>query len=217
MQDSKSTAQAGERVILGRIIGAHGVRGLLRVQPFSEDRDTLLAFKTWMLDGGGGNGSHTVGTGNWREVALISGHAHGAQLLVKLSGIDDRDQAQQCRGSEIAVWRAQLPALAEDEYYWSDLEGLTVVTREGVELGVVERVFATGANDVLVVTGKNVIGPGVIGPGVIGQRDGDERDQGGDQGGDGDRQRLIPFLLDQVVLKVDLQAARIEVDWDPEF
>ncbi len=197
LQDSKSTAQVDERVILGRISGAHGVRGLLRVQPFSEDRDTLLAFKTWMLNGAGS--ASGAGAGNWREVALISGHAHGAQLLVKLSGIDDRDQAQRCRGSEIAVWRAQLPMLAEDEYYWSDLEGLAVVTREGVELGAVERVFATGANDVLVVTDPNVTG----------------REGGSEQ--DPERERLIPFLLDQVVLKVDLQAACIEVDWDPEF
>lgn len=189
------------------------------MQPFSENRDTLLAYKTWMLDAGKnkvGPGSHIAGNGagngagagNWREVELISGHAHGAQLLVKLSGIDDRDQAQQCRGSEIAVWRAQLPALAKDEYYWSDLEGLTVVTREGVELGVVARVFATGANDVLVVTDRK--------GGAEFDQDGD---QDGDQHGNGDqeRERLIPFLLDQVVLKVDLQAACIEVDWDPEF
>jgi len=160
---------------MGRIRGAHGVRGMLRVQPFSAQRDTLLTFRKWMLGAGG----------EWRDVALVSGHAHGSELLVKLDGVEDRDRAQELRGSEIAVWRAQLPALARDEYYWSDLEGLTVVTREGLGLGVVERVFATGANDVLVVNGE--------------------------------RERLIPFLLDEVVLRVDLQAARIEVDWDPEF
>ena len=105
--------------------------------------------------------------------------------MLKLDGIDDRDRAQELRGSEIALWRAQLPALGLDEYYWSDLEGLTVVSHEGVSLGVVERVFATGANDVLVVKGE--------------------------------RERLIPFLLDEVVLQVNLQTAQIEVDWDPEF
>jgi 16S rRNA processing protein RimM len=169
------TAKRDERVIMGRIRGAHGVRGLLRVQPISAQRDTLLAFRNWMLGGGD----------DWRDIALVSGHAHGSELLVKLDGVEDRDRAQELRGSEVAVWRAQLPALAEDEYYWSDLEGLTVVTREGLGLGVVERVFETGANDVLVVNGE--------------------------------RERLIPFLLDEVVLRVDLQAARIEVDWDPEF
>lgn len=164
-----------ERVILGRIRGAHGVRGLLRVQPFTEDRDTLLGFAGWMLGA----------EGEWRDVKLVSGHAHGSELLVKISGVEDRDAAQQLRGSEIAVWRSQLPVLDEEEYYWSDLQGLKVVTCDGFELGVVERVFATGANDVLVVSGE--------------------------------RERLIPFLPGEVVKQVDLQAARIEVDWDPEF
>lgn len=164
-----------ERVILGRIRGAHGVRGLLRVQPFTENRNTLLGFAGWMLGAGG----------EWRDVKLVSGHAHGSDLLVKVAGVEDRDEAQQMRGSEIAVWRSQLPDLDEEEFYWSDLEGLKVVTRDGFELGVVERVFATGANDVLVVSGE--------------------------------RERLIPFLPGDVVMQVDLQAGRIEVDWDPDF
>ena len=164
-----------ERVILGRIRGAHGVRGLLRVQPFTENRDTLLGFDDWMLGA----------EGEWRDVKLVSGHAHGSELLVKMAGVGDRDEAQQLRGSEIAVWRSQLPVLDEEEFYWSDLQGLKVITRDGFELGVVERVFATGANDVLVVSGE--------------------------------RERLIPFLPGDVVMQVDLQAARIEVDWDPEF
>ncbi|MFT5450239.1 MAG: 16S rRNA processing protein RimM [Gammaproteobacteria bacterium] len=164
-----------ERVILGRIRGAHGVRGLLRAQPFTENRDTLLGFTEWMLGAGG----------EWREVKLISGHAHGNELLVKMVGVENRDEAQQLRGSEIAVWRSQLPVLDEEEFYWSDLEGLKVVTCDGFELGVVERVFATGANDVLVVSGEH--------------------------------ERLIPFLPGDVVKQVDLQAERIEVDWDPEF
>ena len=171
----EDSAELDTRVIMGRIRGAHGVRGLLRVQPFSEQRDTLLAFESWMLGK----------DDQWSEVLLLGGHAHGGELLVKLAGVEDRDHAQQLRGREIAIWRTQLPTLADDEYYWSDLEGLSVFTREGVNLGVVERLFATGANDVLVVKGE--------------------------------QERLIPFLLDEVVLQVDLQAARIEVDWDPDF
>ena len=79
------TAKRDERVIMGRIRGAHGVRGLLRVQPFSAQRDTLLAFKNWMLGGGD----------DWRDIALVSGHAHGSELLVKLDGVEDRDRAQE--------------------------------------------------------------------------------------------------------------------------
>jgi len=76
------TAKRDERVIMGRIRGAHGVRGLLRVQPFSAERDTLLTFGNWMLGGGD----------DWRDIALVSGHAHGSELLVKLDGVEDRDR-----------------------------------------------------------------------------------------------------------------------------
>ena len=79
-----------------------------------------------------------------------------------------------------------MPAAKPGEYYWSDLEGLEVVTVEGIALGRVSHLVATGANDVLVVK-------------------------------DDKRERLIPFLLGQFVTEVDLEAARLTVDWDPEF
>ncbi len=129
---------------MGRIGSAHGVRGWLRVQPFTETPDGLLAFPRWMLGR----------RGEWREFALVEGQVHGSSLLARLAGIADRDAADALRGSEVAVWRDELPTLAQDEYYWSDLEGLEVVTGEGVALGTVERLFATGANDVMVVRGE---------------------------------------------------------------
>ena len=116
---------------------------------------------------------------------MREGHEHGDGLLVRLEGIADRDAAAALRGSEVSLWRSQLPALEEGEYYWSDLEGLGVVTMDGAFLGVVERLFETGANDVMVVRGE--------------------------------RERLIPFVMDEVVRRIDLAAARIEVDWDAEF
>ena len=72
---------------------------------------------------------------------------------MKLAGIDDRDAAALWTGSDVAVDRDRLPALAENEYYWSDLIGLDVMTRDGVALGKVENLLETGANDVLVVRG----------------------------------------------------------------
>jgi 16S rRNA processing protein RimM len=77
----------------------------------------------------------------------------GSALVARLEGIDDRDQAASLRSAQIAVPRSALPAAPKGEYYWADLIGLCVVNCEGVELGVVDEVFATGANDVLVVRG----------------------------------------------------------------
>jgi 16S rRNA processing protein RimM len=78
----------------------------------------------------------------------------GPALIVKLSGVCDRDQASALVGSEIAVHRRDLPEPEADRFYWSDLEGLTVRTLDGQSLGRVERLFETGANDVLVVRGE---------------------------------------------------------------
>ena len=167
--------RGGQRVVLGRVAGPHGVQGWLRVKTFTESRATLLGFTRWMLGSEAG----------WSDYGLREGRAHGDGLLVRLDGIADRDAAAALRGREVAVWRAQMPVLQEGEYYWSDLEGLSVYTGDGVALGAVERLFATGANDVMVVRGE--------------------------------RERLIPFVMDEVVRRIDLDAGRIEVDWDAEF
>lgn len=82
--------------------------------------------------------------------------------------------------------RSELPPLEEGEFYWTDLEGLRVETVSGKPLGVVDYLFATGANDVMVVK-------------------------------DGKRERLIPFVRERVVTRVDLDAGVVVVDWDPEF
>jgi len=168
-------ASPERRVVLGRIRGAHGVRGWLRVQSFTEAREALADFPRWML----GDGEV------WREYRLEQAEPHADGLLVRLEGVADRDRAQALRGKRVAVWRRELPALPSGEHYWSDLEGLTVTTPQGAVLGVVERLFETGANDVMVVSGE--------------------------------RERLIPFVLGEVVRGVDLEAGRVEVDWDPEF
>jgi 16S rRNA processing protein RimM len=114
------------------------------VKPYTEAVDSLLAFPRWL-----------VGCpGRWQELALLSGRRHGATLLVRLEGIADRDAALARRGAEVAVLRSELPQANEGEFYWDDLVGLVVETPSGEPLGRVERLFATGANDVLVVRGE---------------------------------------------------------------
>ena len=164
-----------ERVSMGQVSGVYGVRGWLRVRSDCEPLEQLLDYSPWQLKTAAG----------WSSHALEDGKPHGPGLVAKLATVDDRDMARKLVGADIAVERSQLPALAEDEYYWNDLIGLAVVTHKGVGLGQVSRLMRTGANDVLVVSG--------------------------------DRERLIPIVWDQVVLKVDARARRIEVDWDPDF
>jgi 16S rRNA processing protein RimM len=164
-----------ERVTMGQVSGVYGVRGWLRVRSDCEPLEQLLTYSPWQLKTEAGWCSHVV----------AEGRAHGPGLVAKLASVDDRDQARQLVGADIAVDRDQLPALAEGEYYWNDLIGFQVVTRDGEELGRVTGLMQTGANDVLVVGGE--------------------------------RERLIPFIREQVVVAVDAPTRRIEVDWEADF
>ena len=166
-------------IILGRVTGLYGVRGWIKVFSDTEPREGIANYSGWLLKRQHG----------WQRIAVESGRRQGKNIVVKLAGIDDRDMAATLSGCEIAITRDQLAAARPGEYYWLDLEGLNVVTTDGVELGIVDHLFETGANDVLVVREES----------------------------NGARERLIPYLPGQVVTDVDLQEKRMIVDWDPEF
>ncbi len=121
-------------------------------------------------------------------------------LLIKLSGVGDRDAAFALKGQQIAVPREALPETEEGEYYWSDLIGLQVSNTEGVDFGKITQVLETGANDVLVVREKQ--------PTQVKGKDGKLREEY--------RERLIPFTSDAVP-EVDIQAGTVLVEWDADF
>lgn len=129
---------------MGRIVAPYGVRGWLKVVPQTEQPGTLLLYRTWWLEQDGA----------WRAYRLLQGREHGRGVVAQLEGIDDRNDAALLRNRPIAVPRADLPPAPEGEFYWDDLIGLAVVNAEGEALGRVEEIFATGANDVLVVRGE---------------------------------------------------------------
>jgi 16S rRNA processing protein RimM len=129
--------------------------------------------------------------GQWQEVKVKQGKQHGKGLVAQLEGCNDREQAKLYAGVEIAVDRSMLPELDDGDYYWSQLTGLNVETDTGVKLGKVDHLISTGSNDVLVVRGNQ-----------------DSIDT---------EERLIPWLPDQVITKIDLSGGVIRVDWDPDF
>ncbi|HEY8941107.1 MAG TPA: ribosome maturation factor RimM [Cellvibrio sp.] len=130
-----------------------------------------------------------------KKIEIDDARPHGDAFVAHIVGIDDRDLAAQYTAADIAVERELLPELDDGEYYWSQLEGLVVFTRfdggERQRLGVISKLMETGANDVLVVTA-----------------DAESIDK---------RERLIPYVPEQFVLSVDLDAGEMLVDWDPEF
>jgi len=128
-------------VVLGEIVGSHGVRGWLRVRPYTEAVATLLNFSTWLV--------RSAGDTAWREVRRRDGRMHSGALLVALDGIETREAALAMKGAQVGVSRAALPAPGRDEFYWDDLTGLAVVNREGVLLGAVSGITEHGAHPLL--------------------------------------------------------------------
>ncbi|MEW6119984.1 MAG: ribosome maturation factor RimM [Pseudomonadota bacterium] len=131
-------------VVMGRIAAPFGVRGWIKVQPYSEDPDALMDFESWRI----GRGEQQV------HYTVEAIQDHGNALVAKLAGIDDRDAAYALRGQEVSVPRSALPAPEENAFYWSDLIGLIAINREGIELGKVDSLMETGAHDILVIRGK---------------------------------------------------------------
>ena len=133
-------------IVVGRINGLHGVRGWVKVFSHTQPRDNILSYRTW----------HLLQGGRWVATELLNGRQQGKGIVAHLKGCDDRDQAAALMETEIAIRREQLPDARPGEYYWADLQGLKVINSEGVELGVVDHLMETGANDVLVVRDAEV-------------------------------------------------------------
>lgn len=132
---------------MGRISSAHGIRGWIKIQPFTEHVDGLLDYETWWI--GKENGP-------WREVKVLQGDINNKSLLAQFPDCQDRNAAEKLKGFFIAVPRSQLPRRQlRDEFYWTDLIGLKVVNNTGTELGVVGNLLETGANQVLAVESDN--------------------------------------------------------------
>mgnify|MGYP003961605249 CR=1 FL=1 len=162
-------------VVAGRIGAAFGVRGWVHVKSYLHPPHLLFDMPCWAV---------SARQGDWRPVQVADGRDHGRGFVVKLVGVDNRDDAEMLRGNTIGIDPEALPAPEAGEYYWSDLLGAAVVSSDGFDFGRLEAMMETGANDVMVVVG--------------------------------DRERLIPFVFDDVVREVDLRTARIEVVWDPD-
>lgn len=139
---------------------------------YTEPREAVLQYKGLLL---GRNGA-------WQSAKVAEGQRHGKSVILRLEGVDDRDQAAELIGTEIGADRSELPEPEDGHFYWSDLTGLKVVHRDGTELGKIKELLETGAHDVMVVVGK--------------------------------QERLIPFVMDEVVINVDLREGLISVDWE---
>ena len=130
-------------ITLGKIVGVFGIKGWVKVFSETRPREQIFSYSPWLLEVKG----RTV------EVELLDGRQQGKGLIASLKGYTDCDAAGQLIGADISIPEEGLPAAGIDEYYWSQLTGLSVVNQQGIELGEVANLFETGANDVMVVKG----------------------------------------------------------------
>lgn len=145
VRSSSRSSKRSEEVAVGRVVGAHALRGLLRVRAYQPPASSLAAGRHVILEGPGGR----------REVRLRSASPHGRGLvLVGLEGIEDRTAAEALVGATVLVPQGDLPPPAENEFYYHEIEGFRVETVGGEHLGVIVETFPTGTSDVWVVRGE---------------------------------------------------------------
>jgi len=137
----------GGIVVVGRFGAPHGICGWSRLYSFTQPITTILSYENWLIE---------TRPEHWQPLALeaVKASANNAQLKIKVLGCTTPEQARAYTNLQIGIKREQLPSLPADEYYRTDLEGLSVVNLEGVLLGTVSEVLSTGANDVLILTGE---------------------------------------------------------------
>ena len=132
-------------VVVGKVGAPHGIRGWITVHSFTVPRENILEYLPWFI-------KYENDT-TWQPIEVVDVRIQSKGLLALFNDCEDRTTAGRYVNAELGVPRNSLPVLPEDEYYWSDLTGLIVRTTSGKELGKIDHVFATGANDVLVVKG----------------------------------------------------------------
>ena len=139
-----STESPADRmVVLGKIGGAFGVQGWVRISSYTDPPENILDYDDWQVSR----------AGRWQTVKVEAARVTGKGVLVKLAGIETPEDARLQTGADIAVPRRALPAAAPGEYYWSDLEGLEALTPAGELLGRVDHFRTTPGGDVVVIRG----------------------------------------------------------------
>ncbi len=186
MPELESTVLPADAVEVGRIADAWGVKGWFKVIAYSADPEALFTAKQWFLLPAEKGAKNFVGT---RILPVKQARPHSDTIVATSPVVPDRNAAEALRGARVFVAREHFPKTDDGEYYWVDLMGLQVVNREGVALGVVKDLLATGPQTTLVLT----------------------YEEGGKE-----RERMIPFV-DAYIDNVDLPGKTITADWQPDY
>lgn len=160
-----SSSEAPEDLVeLGRISGAYGIKGWVRIRPYSSDSDTLLTVRQWWLKPPAPR-PEAGGFASARLVKVANSRVHGDVVVARLDSMDDRDQAEALKGCTVWVSRADFPPLETNEYYWVDLVGCRLYgddNGQSVLIGEVAGVMDNGAHGILRVARGRAAADGQI-------------------------------------------------------
>jgi 16S rRNA processing protein RimM len=168
---------------MGRIGAPYGIKGWVKLISFTDPVENLLDYEYfWVVDGADGK--------PLKKIEIDEARPQGEGLVGHIKGCDVREETRLYTGLDLLVAKEELPELDEG-FYWHELEGLRIVNLEGEDLGVLDHLLATGANDVMVVRG--------------------------DEASIDREERLLPYVEEQVVKEVDLDARVMRVDWGKDW
>ena len=171
-----------DAIEVGRIADAWGIKGWFKVLPHSARPEALFSSKRWFLQAPGDSSKVF-------RLPVREAKEHSDCIVAASAEVPDRTAAEALRGARVFVPRSSFPTPGDDEYYWVDLIGLSVVNREGVALGTVRELMANGPQTTLVLAAEQ----------------------------DGKAvERLIPFVA-AFVDSVDLAGRLITVDWQADY
>lgn len=175
-----------DAVEVGRIMGAWGIKGGLKVKAFSAAPQALFSSRRWFVQQGDAAALRPghVAAASARVLRITDAREQGEHVVATAQDLDDRNAAEALTGWRIFIARASFPTPDEDEFYWVDLIGLQVLDRQGLALGAVVGLIETGPHCVLRLSTKDGQG----------------------------QERLIPFVS-AYVDRVDMPGRTITVDW----
>lgn len=184
MSTADNPALPPDAVEVGRVLGAWGVKGGIKVKPFAADPQALFSTKRWYLQPPDPP-RPLSGAASWPGLLrVVHAREQGDTVVATVQELADRDAAEALKGCRIYVPRTSFPTPDDGEYYWVDLIGLSVRNREQQDLGVVVGLIETGPHCVLRIQDTHGVGA----------------------------ERLIPFV-GAYIDEVDLAGRRIDVDW----
>ena len=133
------------KVVIGYVLSPHGIKGWLKVISYTDPIANFFSYKKIFINK----------DNEYYPYVIDDSTSSGKKIRLKLSGIDDRNQSEKLAKCEIVVNREDLPEISSESYYWADIIGFDVNSKDNINYGILDSFMETGSNDVMVVIGNS--------------------------------------------------------------